>query len=188
MAKKDASINIDLIPTELKRNWGWLLGLGILFILMGSIGLGMVVGITMASMFFLGILLIIAGISQIIDVFKSRQWKGAVSHALVAILYIAGGGLVIYDPLLASSLITAALAGVLIVIGMVRIIMATMLRHDTKGWGWLFLAGLAALVLGILILLQWPVSGLWFIGLFISIELMIAGWTYVFLAFAIRGV
>ena len=187
MATKNGTENIGHIPSILKRSWGWLLGLGILFIVMGSIGLGMVVGITMASMFFLGVLLIIAGVSQIIDVFKCRQWKGALSHALVAVLYVAGGCLVIYDPLLASTLITAALAGVLIVIGMVRILMATMLRHDEKGWGWLFLAGLAALVLGILILMQWPFSGLWFIGLFIAIELMIAGWTYVFLAFAIRG-
>lgn len=188
MAKKDAVVKIDAIPNELRRNWGWLLGLGVLFILMGTIGLSMVVGITMASMFFLGVLLIIAGVSQIIDVFKCRRWKGAISHALVAMLYVAGGCLVIYDPLLASTLITAALAGVLIVIGVLRILMATMLRHDEQGWGWLFLAGLAALVLGILILMQWPVSGLWFIGLFISIELMIAGWTYVFMAFAIRGI
>ena len=176
---------MDLVPPELHRNWGWLLGLGILFILMGTIGLGMVVGLTLASMFFLGVLLIIAGISQIIDTFKCKKWRGAVLHALIAILYIFGGCIVIYDPLLASSLITAAIAGVLIVIGATRLIMASMLR-DAKGWGWMFLAGLAALVLGILILMQWPVSGLWFIGLFIAIELLITGWTYVFLAFAMR--
>lgn len=179
-------IQMDLVPPELQRNWGWLLGLGILFILMGTLGLGMVVGLTLASMFFLGVLLIIAGIFQIIDTFKCKKWRGALLHAFIALLYIFGGCIVIYDPLLASSLITAAIAGVLIVIGATRLFMATMLR-DAKGWGWMFLAGLAALVLGILILLQWPVSGLWFIGLFIAIELLITGWTYVFLAFSMRA-
>lgn len=178
--------NYDLVPPELKRSWGWLLALGLLFIVMGTAGLGMVVGITIASMFFLGIILIIAGGFQFVDAFKSKQWKGVVVHALVAALYMAGGALIIYDPLLASSLITAALAGVLIVIGVMRLIMASM-HHETNGWGWIVLSGLAALVLGILILLQWPFSGLWFIGLFIAIELIISGWTYVFLAFSIKS-
>lgn len=179
--------NLSLLPPELKRSWGWLLGLGVLFIALGTIALSMVVGVTLASMLFLGVLLIIAGLSQILDVFKSKHWRGALSHALIAVLYIAGGGLIIYDPLLASSLITAALAGVLIVIGVIRLGMAIVLR-EAKGWGWLFLAGLAAIVLGVLILMQWPYSGLWFIGLFVAIELIIAGWTYVFLAFSMRGV
>jgi uncharacterized membrane protein HdeD (DUF308 family) len=175
-----------LMETDFKRSWGWLLALGMMFVILGTIGFGMVVGITVASMFFLGVLLLIAGGAQIVDVFKSKKWRGALSHFLVAVLYLAGGALIIYDPLLASSLITAALAGVLIVIGLARIWMSMMLRAE-KGWGWIFIAGLSALVLGILILLQWPVSGLWFIGLFISIELIICGWTYILLAFSIRN-
>ncbi len=180
-----SEIKLDVTLRDLNRSWGWLLGLGILFVILGSFGLSMVVGITVASMLFLGVLLVIAGGSQIVDVFKSKQWKGAMSHALIAMLYIAGGALIIYDPILASSLITATLAGVLIVIGLTRIWMAMMLGVG-EGWGWFFIAGLSALVLGILILLQWPWSGLWFIGLFISIELIICGWTYIFLAFALK--
>ena len=46
----------------LKHNWGWLLALGILFVILGTIGLSMVVGLTIVSMLFFGILLIIAGV------------------------------------------------------------------------------------------------------------------------------
>lgn len=183
MSKTDMKTGISSV--NLQRGWGWLLGLGLVFIALGSIGLSMVIGVTVASMYFLGVLLLIAGASQTFDVLKSKEWKGAMSHILVAMLYIAAGGLIIYDPLLASSLITAAIAGVLIVIGALRLWMAMLLRAG-EGWGWFFLAGLASLVLGILILLQWPVSGIWFIGLFISIELIICGWTYVFFAFSLR--
>lgn len=167
------------------RNWLWLLILGVLFVFLGFIGLGMTVGLTVVSMLFFGFLLIIAGVSQIFDTFKCKGWKAVLSHALIAALYIIGGGLVIYDPFLASTLITALLASVLIIIGLTRFIMAAQLK-DTRGWGWLVLAGLTALVLGILILAQWPVSGLWVIGLFIAIELMVDGWTYIFLAFAMK--
>ena len=175
----------DIVPTNLQRNWGWLLGLGILFVILGCIGLGMVVGLTIASMLFLGVLLLIAGLSQVVDVFKSKQWKGAIWHALIAFLYIVGGAIVIYDPILASTLITVLLAWVLIFIGIARFIMASALRDET-GWGWLVFAGLMAIVLGVLILLQWPYSGLWVIGLFIAIEILVNGWAYIFMALAIR--
>ena len=169
----------------LRRNWGWLLGLGILFVILGSIGLGMVVGLTLVSILFLGILLVIAGFSQLIDVFTSREWRGILWHTLIALLYLVGGGFVIHDPLLASTFVTALIAWGLIIIGVTRLIMAGALRQ-AAGWGWLVLAGLSAIVLGVLILAQWPMSGLWVIGLFIAIEMLINGWTYIFLAFAIR--
>lgn len=171
---------------SINRSWSWLLALGILFIILGGIGLSMVVGLTILSMVFFGILLITGGACQLIDAFKDRHWKGTLWHTFIGMLYIAGGALVIYDPLLASAVITAMLAGVLIVMGLTRIVMAFSMRQ-TSAWGWVFLAGLLALVLGIMILTHWPVSGLWIIGLFLAIEIMVTGWTYVFLAFALRS-
>ena len=176
---------VDVLPEELKRSWGWLLALGILFVLLGSNGLGMVVGLTLVSVLFLGVLLLIAGCSQLIDVFKSKRWKGVAWHALIAVLYLVGGGVVIYDPFLASTFITALIAWVLIVIGVTRFTMAIVLR-EAAGWGWLLLAGLTAIVLGVMILMQWPYSGLWVLGLFIAIDLLVNGWTYIFIAFSIR--
>src|SRR5258708_1374453 len=109
----------NLEPAK-NRGWGWLLTLGILFVILGCIGLGMVVGLTLASMLFLGVLLIIAGCSQFVDVFKCKGWNGVIWHAFIAALYIIGGCIVIYDPFLASALITALLASVLIIIGLTR--------------------------------------------------------------------
>jgi len=178
--------DIEIIAVDLKRSWGWLLGLGILFVILGSIGLGMVVGLTLASVFFIGVLLLVAGISQIIDVFKSKEWRGVLWHALIAVLYLFGGGVVIYDPILASTVITALLAWMLIIIGITRLIMASALR-EAAGWGWIVFAGITAIILGILILLQWPYSGMWILGLFIAIELLVNGWTYIFVALTLRN-
>lgn len=174
-----------LIVLSVKRNWGWLLGLGIIFVLLGFLGLSMVVGITVFSMWFLGVLLLIGGLSQLVDVVKSRRWKGIVWHAFIALLYLAGGGVVIYDPLLASTIITAMIAWMLILIGITRLIMGFAIR-ETPGFAWLFIAGLASLVLGLLILIQWPWSGLWVIGLFIAIDMIMNGWTYIFMALSMR--
>lgn len=180
------SVGSKSIPKNIKREWGWLFALGVLFVILGAIGLYMTIGLTLISMIFFGVLLIIAGVSQFVDVFKSKQWKPAFWHALVAVFYVVGGALVIYDPFLASTLITMLLAGVLILIGFSRLLMATSLRKSA-GCGWLVLAGLVAITLGTLILLQWPISGLWVIGLFIAIQMMVDGWSYIFIALAIRG-
>ncbi|MBA2711881.1 MAG: DUF308 domain-containing protein [Tatlockia sp.] len=180
-----AQIKLKSEKAALKRNWGWLLALGILFVILGCIGLGMVVGLTLASMLFLGIILIIAGCSQFIDVANAQGWDGVAWHAFIAALYIIGGCIVIYDPFLASALITALLASVLIIIGVSRFIMAIQLK-DSPGWLWMFLAGIVATALGIMILMHWPVSSLWVIGLFIAIELIVDGWAYIFLALGLR--
>lgn len=172
-------------PKELTRNWGYLFALGVLFICLGITGLSMVVGLTLVSILFLGVLFLVAGIAQFIDVFKSTEWKAVLWHALIAVLYIFGGILVIKDPLLASALITAMLAWILIMIGVTRFVMAFILRH-TSEWGFILFAGLMSLILGILILVQWPLSGLWVIGLFIAVELMMNGWSYLFIALSLR--
>lgn len=168
-----------------QHSWGWLLGFGILFIILGTIGMGMAISLTIASMIFFGILLLIGGFSHLVDAFKFKNWKGGLWQGLIALIYFIIGGIVIYDPLLASSIITIFLGVMLVTLGIARILMALVL-NDIKGWGWVFLAGLASAILGLLIIMQWPASGLWIIGLFIAIELIITGWTYVIIAFSMR--
>jgi uncharacterized membrane protein HdeD (DUF308 family) len=170
---------------DLSRNWGWLLAFGILSIILGAVGLGMTFGLTLVSVVFFGALLIVGGTFQLIDAFKCQGWKGALWHILIALLYIAGGLLIVVDPVLASGTLTLALAAVLIAVGVSRVIMAVQHRGQS-GWGWLVLAGLISIALGAMILAKWPMSGMWVIGLFVAIELIFNGWAYLFIALAAR--
>lgn len=170
---------------DLGTHWGWLFGLGVFLIILGCLGLKTVVGLTFASMIFLGVLLVIAGFTQLLDVFKCKRWEPAFWYGLISLLYIFGGGLIIYDPFLASALITIMLASILMVIGLSRLMMAFSSKN-IAGWGWLTFAGLIAILLGAMIMLQWPISGLWVIGLFIAIQLIIDGWSYLFISLALR--
>jgi uncharacterized membrane protein HdeD (DUF308 family) len=171
---------------ELTKNWGWLLVLGIVFIILGTIGLGMLFALTIVSVLFFGVLMLIGGGVQFVDAFKCTGWKGVIWHVLMAILYVLGGIVVIIDPVLASVVITLMLAGVITGAGIVRLIMA--LQHrDAKGWGWALASGIISIVLGIMIFAKWPVSGLWIIGLFVAIEMIINGWSYIFLALAAKN-
>ena len=42
------------------------------------------------------------------------------------------------------------------------------------------------IILGGLILAEWPYSGLWIIGLFVGIDLIIAGWTWIVVSLAAK--
>ena len=171
---------------NLKKNWGWMLAVGIIFIALGTIGLGMSGALTLASVMVFGILMLIGGGVQLADAFKCTGWKGMLWHVLIALLYVAAGFLMINRPLLASTAITAMLAGAFMVIGVFRIFIAIRMRGH-KGWVWLLIAGLISLALGIMIMNQWPVSGLWVIGLFVAIEMIFHGWSYVLLALAVKN-
>lgn len=119
----------------LQQNWSWLLAVGILFVVLGVIGLGMLFQLTMMSVMFFGVLLLIGGGAQFVDAFKCKGWKGVLWHVLMAILYIIAGITVIRDPVLASALLTLLLGGAIAGAGIVRVIMA--LQHKgTKGWSW----------------------------------------------------
>ena len=170
---------------SIQRHWGWLLGLGIVLFILGIIGLGMEIMLTIVSMYFFAILLMASGLSHFADAFKYKQWNGALWQILIAVLYLLAGIDILFDPLLASAVITALLAWLLIFIGVTRISMALYLK-DMSGWGWILFAGISSLILGVLILMQWPMSGLWVIGMFIAIDLIISGWTYILMAIALR--
>ncbi len=51
-----------------------------------------------------------------------------------------------------------------------------------SGWGWQAADGIIAFILGVLVLAQWPASGLWVIGLFIGIDLIFYGGAWIALA------
>ena len=54
-------------------------------------------------------------------------------------------------------------------------------------WGWPLASGILNVLLGLLIWAQWPLSGLWVIGLFVGIELIFSGWMWVMIALALRS-
>ena len=176
---------IENLLGDLQNKWGWLLALGISFILLGTIGLGMTFALTMTSMLFFGFLMLFGGAFQLVQSLHCKGWKSIVLHILVAIAYIIGGVVVISNPMVASSIITMIIAAILIAVGAMRIIMAIQLK-EVKGWWLPLLSGVLSLIFGGMIMTAWPLSGMWLIGLLIAIDLIFHGWGYVALALAAK--
>jgi len=170
---------------ELSRHWKWLLVVGILCLVLGFIGLGMSFLLTLASVLYFGVLILVAGGAQLVQAFRTSGWRSVLAHVLIALLYILAGLMVITRPLLASVLLTGTLAGMLLLIGVLRCVMA--IQHRAmQGWAWALVGGIVTVVLGLLILARWPGNSLRVIGLFLAIELIVQGWSLTLIAIAAR--
>ena len=176
----------DLVFGEVQKNWKWLLFLGIVFLILGIIGLGRAFALTMASVYFFGFLLLIGGVIQLIETFKCKGWKSFIWHLIISIIYILVGIEIIARPMVASSVLTLMLATGIILVGIFRVIIAIQHR-GLKNWGWPLFSGIISILLGFVIAARWPVSGLFVIGVFVAIELIIHGWSYIFLALAAKN-
>jgi len=171
---------------DLEKNWGWLLAFGIFSIILGTIGLGMTFMLTELAVVFFAALLIIGGVFQILDAFKCQGWKSTIWHVLIALLYIGVGVYMSIHPVVAAVSLTLVVGAMLIASGIVRAIMAFQVK-PAAGWYWPLISGIISLILGGLILAEWPQSGLFIIGLFIAIELIFNGWSYLFIALAAKA-
>jgi uncharacterized membrane protein HdeD (DUF308 family) len=171
---------------DLRRNWGWLLALGVVFVLLGLCGLVLTAAVTIATVLVIGIFLIGGGVLLAIQTFRARGWQSRWWQLLIALLYIAAGVLIVADPVLASFTLTLLIAAILFAAGILRLAIAWQHRGE-RGNGLFWLTGIFAILLGIVIAIEWPVSGLLVIGIFVSLELLFHGAACIALALAIKG-
>ncbi len=174
------------VPAEIINNWGWFLAFGIALVLLGILAIARSVAATVVSMLFFGWLLLIAAGIEIAQAIMVGKWAGLFQHWLSAVLFGVLGALIIWRPLVTAEILTLLMGSFFVVAGLFQLI--TPFVVSLPEWGWHALNGVITLVLGILILAQWPVSGLWVIGLFLGIELIFFGGAWIALALRLRAV
>ncbi len=177
----------DQMLAVYRKNWVWFLTFGILIEILGLYALLALTATTLISVMLIGVLLIIGGIIVIIGALTSwrHQIGSFLLHLLLGILYVAAGTILIKHPVVGSISITFILGIFFTIIGIFRLIDSLTFRY--VHWGWVFLNGIISLLLGILIMTSWPVSGLYIIGLFVGIDLVFCGWAYIMGAIGARN-
>ena len=165
---------------EFRRNANWFLALGIILIILGTIAFGRSIFVTLASMVFLGWILIIGGVVEAGQAFWQRQWGGFFLHLLGGVLYAIVGFMIVANPQTGAMALTLLIALFFLISGSFRIIGSLTMRFPE--WRWILLNGIVTFLLGLLIWKKWPSSALWVIGLFIGIDLILTGWSWVMLS------
>jgi uncharacterized membrane protein HdeD (DUF308 family) len=169
---------------SLRRAWWLFLILGLVSIFVGLLAISSAFVATLASVVVFAVLLLIAGITEVIHAVMVRNGRGFALHLLAAALYLIAGLFMLEDPVRAAAVLTLLLAANFLVGGVLRIIFSVAMRFHA--WPWVLLNGLVDLILGIVIWSGWPGSSLWVIGLFVGIDLLFHGWSWVFLALTVR--
>ena len=117
---------------DLRRNWGWLLALGIVFVLLGIAGLFLTVAVTLATVLVIGIFLIGGGVLLAIQTLKAKGWQSRWWQLLIALIYIAAGVLIVADPVMASLTLTLFIAAFIFAAGILRLMIAWQHRGEPQ--------------------------------------------------------
>jgi uncharacterized membrane protein HdeD (DUF308 family) len=168
----------DLAP----ERRGWRLGLGIAMVILGVLTLGSTAVVGVLSVALLGVALLVGGVIALISAFRSGSVAEIILMIILVAMLLITGVWLLAEPVRGLMTITTLIATYLFLSGAARIVIAL---FDRRGnWGWAILGGVISLLLGVLIWAQWPVSGLVAVGLFIGIDLILIGISWIISALA----
>ena len=162
---------------------GMVLGIGIVIAGVLAVLSPLIAGLSVTIA--VGLLLIISGASRLYLAFKMGSFGAGLLVFLLGLLMVGAGGYLVSRPDIGLSALTLFLAVYFVADGIIEIIWSFRLR-PIKGWGWALFSGIAALVLGIMIWRQFPVSGEWAVGTITGIHMILAGSAIALLSRAAR--
>src|SRR5262245_53541373 len=167
-----------------RRHWFLHLALGALLVFLGVTAIGYAFASTLISVLFFGWLLVASGLLQGIVAFQVQSWSGFFLHLLAGLLEVIVGVLVISSPAQSAVGLTLLLAVYLLLGGLFRTIAALWLGFP--GAGWAALGGTISFLLGLALWRHWPISGLWFIGTCVGVDLLMHGAAWIAFALGAR--
>ena len=94
----------DIAP--LRAKWGWVVALGVVYLITGFVALGSVVLATVASVLVVGVMMIIAGVAEVVNAFQLKSWSRFLLWALLGLLYIVAGFMAFENPVFAAVVLT----------------------------------------------------------------------------------
>jgi len=171
---------------ELQSRWKWFFAIGLAFTVLGIVALGNLIATTLITTIIVGLLLLAAGVFQVFGAFATGGSTGSrILGLLLGILYVLVGFDILANPIGGAITITLVVSIFLIAGGLVRLVSS--FTGAGRGHRFLlFLTGLINILLGVWLWTGVPVSGL-AIGLFVGIDLVMAGVTWMVMAWAVRG-
>lgn len=164
--------------TELGVTADWFVRLGLGLFVIGGFAVIYLLAATIVTTLYIGILMMIGSGLHFVHAFKLQDRNHRLFWLVVGLLYATSGALAYYNPLLNATLLTELLAGMLIAVGLFRIVIGLVAR-GTRGARLIVAGGVLGVIIGAIIGTGWPVDGPWIFGLFLSLDLVFQGITLV---------
>ena len=169
----------------LRAKWGWIVALGVVFMVAGVVALGSVVAATASAVMIIGIMMIMGGVAEFIAAFGVKEWGKFMLWMLLGALYVAAGIIAIMHPIHTATILTLMLGVALVFGGVLRLFLAFQMKEGSS-WGWVALSGVITLLLGAMIIAQWPASSLFVLGIFLGIDLIFIGAGWITMGLALK--
>ena len=172
---------VSSFEAAISRSRRWVTAIGIMMIITGiaAIGFPLVSGLTITLI--TGFTLVLGGIATAAGGFSLPNWQGKIPILLIGALWAVAGLYLLLQPMEGLFALTIVVAVVFVAEGIFKAVFAFLLR-PTFGWGWVLFDGMIALVLGVMLMAQFPSSALWALGVLVGINILISGWSLVMLA------
>jgi uncharacterized membrane protein HdeD (DUF308 family) len=175
------------VNPEARSQWGWFVVVGAALVVLGAIAFANLIAATLASVLFVGAMMTIGAVIQIVQAFRVKNWRGFLFWILGGALYGIAGVIAFYNPLLAAAALTLVLAFSLIVSGVLRAWLGLRLRAQA-GWGWMVASGVITILAGIIFAAGWPANTLFLLGIVLAIDLIFQGVSSIGFGFALRTI
>ncbi|MEX1034699.1 MAG: HdeD family acid-resistance protein [Sneathiella sp.] len=176
----------QMMAAEFAKHWKLFLFQGLIISLLGVGAIVLPQIATLAIDIFIGWVLIMGGIIRGMTLFRSRSLPGTVLSLLGALLAVVLGVLLIVKPAEGVLTLTMVLVALFIFQGVFSILVALQFRKHVKSWGWTMVSGIVDLFLAYFIMLGWPDTANWAIGLLVGINLLFVGMALISTALASR--
>ena len=162
------------IKDEVKAGGNRMRIFGVIAIILGILCLMAPVLTGVWALTLMGLFVLAAGIVRMIWAFQAgSSGKGLLMFAVGGLTLLCGIALVA-NPLFASGILTFILAVYFILDGISEIV-GGIRQRPGSGWGWMLFGGIVSIWLGIMIWGQFPLSGVWAIGILLGIKLIFVG-------------
>lgn len=180
---QDANVMQSAIGDALRTHWRLFLSQGVIMLILGGLAIAQPVLSTVAVDIYIGCLFLVSGIVGLIAMFSARDVPAFLWTLLTAALSMVVGVMLIWKPTEGAVSLTIVLTAFFIAEGIFQIVASFTYRDVVPGsWGWMLASGIADLVLAAIIILSWPISASWTLGLLVGVSLVTSGIAVVVMA------
>lgn len=176
--KEHIDIEIRLIQERMQhyfhRHWKLFLAEGIIFILLGFCAIVVPRFFSVAVVIFLGWLILFGGIVHISRALLFSGMPGFGLWLFIGILQAVLGYLFIVRPASGVLTLTMLITLYFALEGIAKISLAFRMR-PLPSWGMILFNGITALVFALIVVIAWPETSQWLLGLFLGINMVFLG-------------
>ena len=168
-----------------KKNWGLILFMGVLFIICCIVAISYPLFITGGVVLMLGWVILVSGVFRFVDAFATMKQGGFIWKIMGSLIYKLAAIFILKFPLTGAVTLTVTIGMFFIIEGISKTAFAAEIK-PFKGWRWSMFDGVLTIIFGILVLAFLGNAALWLVGLLVGIKLLFAGWDLVYLGLALK--